>query len=125
MQTKKKILIIEDDVFLSKLLARQLEDSGFETMLAANGKEGLAKAVAQPADLVLLDVMLPDIDGFDVLKQVKAEGASKAAPVIIISNLGQIEDVAQGRKLGAVDYIIKSDLSLDELVTKVRTHLGG
>ncbi|OGY55161.1 MAG: hypothetical protein A2951_02560 [Candidatus Buchananbacteria bacterium RIFCSPLOWO2_01_FULL_56_15] len=123
MQTKKKILIIEDDVFLSKLLARQLEDSGFETVLAANGKEGLAKAVANPADLVLLDVMLPDVDGFDILSQLKAEGASKDAPVIIISNLGQAEDIQQSRQLGAVDHIVKSDLSLDELVKKVKQYI--
>jgi len=122
MQTKKKILIIEDDVFLSKLLARQLEDSGFETVLAANGKEGLAKAVANPADLVLLDVM-PDVDGFDILSQLKAEGASKDAPVIIISNLGQAEDIQQSRQLGAVDHIVKSDLSLDELVKKVKQYI--
>lgn len=119
MSEKKKILIIEDDKFLSKLLARQLELSGFETALAADGQEGLAKAQALASDLILLDIMLPDMDGFDVLKKIKAEGASKNVPVIIISNLGQAEDIAQGKALGAQDYIIKSDLSLDELVKKV------
>ena len=123
MTTKKKILIIEDDAFLSKLLARQLETSGFETVLAATGQEALSAASAQPADMVLLDIMLPDVDGFDLLKQIKTDSKSKAAPVIIISNLGQAEDITQGKKLGAVDYIVKSDLSLDELVKKVRQYL--
>ena len=123
MTTKKKILIIEDDAFLSKLLARQLETSGFATVLAATGQEALSAASAQPADMVLLDIMLPDVDGFDLLKQIKTDSKSKAAPVIIISNLGQAEDITQGKKLGAVDYIVKSDLSLDELVKKVRQYL--
>ena len=116
----KKILIIEDDKFLAKMLARMLESHNYEIILAGTGKEGLVKASGDKVNLILLDIMLPDIDGFDLLATIKREEKTKNIPVIIISNLGQPEDIKQGKDLGALDYIIKSDLSLDEVVAKVR-----
>lgn len=123
MAEARNILIIEDDKFLAKMLGRMLEASNYQTELAATGNEGLAKAAAGRADLILLDIMLPDIDGFDVLAKIKSDEKTKKIPVVIISNLGQPEDVAQGKKLGAADYLVKSDLSLDEVVEKVRQQL--
>src|SRR3989338_5999222 len=123
MAQNKKILIIEDDKFLAKMLGRMLESHGYEVIVASNGKEGLMKASQSEANLILLDIMLPDIDGFDLLETIKKDDKAKKAPVIIISNLGQPEDIQQGRSLGAVDYLVKSDLSLDEVVEKVRKHL--
>lgn len=119
----KKILIIEDDKFLAKMLARTLESHNYEIILASNGKEGLVKASGNEINLILLDIMLPDIDGFDVLETIKGNKKIKKIPVIIISNLGQPEDMQQGRALGAKDYLVKSDLSLDEVVDKVRKYL--
>jgi len=119
----KKILIIEDDKFLAKMLIRTLESHGYEIVVASNGKEGLMKASQGDADLILLDIMLPDIDGFDLLETIKKDDKAKKTPVIIMSNLGQPEDIQQGRSLGAVDYLVKSDLSLDEVVEKVRKRL--
>ncbi|MFA5022371.1 MAG: response regulator [Patescibacteria group bacterium] len=119
----KKILIIEDDKFLAKMLARMLESYKYQTILAASGSEGLAKAETGEANLILLDIMLPDLDGFDVLQKIKNNAKSKDTPVIIMSNLGQPEDVAQGKKLGAKDYLVKSDLSLDEVAKKVSDSL--
>ncbi|MFA6410424.1 MAG: response regulator [Candidatus Buchananbacteria bacterium] len=121
----KKILIIEDDKFLAKMLARMLESYKYETILAGSGAEGLAKALEGQVDLILLDIMLPDLDGFDLLAKIKDNVTSKDIPVIIMSNLGQPEDVAQGKKLGAIDYLVKSDLSLDEVVTKVNACFAG
>lgn len=116
----KKILIIEDDKFLAKMLARMLESHQYQTILASNGKEGLIKASGGGVDLILLDIMLPDIDGFDLLQTIKKDEKVKAIPVIIMSNLGQPEDINQGKALGAKDYLVKSDLSLDEVVEKIR-----
>lgn len=119
----KKILIIEDDKFLAKMLARMLEAHQYEVVLASNGKEGLIKSSGEQINLILLDIMLPDIDGFDLLETLKANEKTKKIPVVIISNLGQPEDIQQGRSLGAKDYLVKSDLSLDEVIKKVRKYL--
>lgn len=119
----KKVLIIEDDKFLAKMLARTLESHNYEIVLAINGKEGLVKVSGGDINLILLDIMLPDIDGFDLLETIKGNKKTKKIPVIIISNLGQPEDIQQGRSLGAKDYLVKSDLSLDEVVDKVRKYL--
>jgi len=123
MAKNKKILIIEDDKFLAKMLSKMLESHHYETLLASNGKEGLLKASAGDIGLILLDIMLPDIDGFDLLETLKNDEKIKKVQVIIISNLGQPEDMQQGRALGAVDYLVKSDLSLDQVVKKVRKYL--
>jgi DNA-binding response OmpR family regulator len=122
-EANKKILIIEDDKFLAKMLSRMLETHHYETILAIDGKEGLMKASAGDVDLILLDIMLPDIDGFDLLETIRNNSATQKVPVIILSNLGQPEDIAQGRALGVKDYLVKSDLSLDEVVAKVRKYL--
>jgi DNA-binding response OmpR family regulator len=123
MAEAKKILIVEDDKFLAKMLSRMLESHSYELIVAPTGKEGLIKASTSHPDLILLDIMLPDIDGFDVLGTIKNNEQTKSVPVIIMSNLGQPEDIAQGKQLGAVDYLVKSDFSLDEVVDKVRKHL--
>jgi DNA-binding response OmpR family regulator len=124
-EANKKILIIEDDKFLAKMLARMLESYKYSTVLASSGQEGLEKASAEKADLILLDIMLPDIDGFDLLAKIKNLAGLKQTPVIILSNLGQAEDIQQGKKLGVVDYLVKSDFGLDEIAKKVGTYLGG
>ena len=123
MPDAKKILIVEDDKFLAKMLGRMLESHNYEVIHAGNGKEGLVKASGDNVKLILLDIMLPDIDGFDLLETIKSQEITKSIPVIIMSNLGQPEDKQQGRSLGAVDYLVKSDLSLDEVVKKVRKYL--
>ena len=120
MPKNKKILIIEDDKFLGKMLGRMLEDAGYEVLLAVSGKEGLNKLSGSDFNLILLDIMLPDIDGFDVLNKIKKDRTISKIPVIIMSNLGQPEDIKQGKDLGAIDYIVKSDFSLDEVSKKIQ-----
>lgn len=121
MAKAKKILIVEDDQFLAKMLARTLEVEKYETILASTGKEGLTKVAEKPS-LIILDIILPDIDGFELLKRFKEDKVIKKIPVLIISNLGQEEDVQQGLKLGAADYIVKSDFSLDDCVKRVKKY---
>lgn len=119
MATGKKVLIVEDDKFLGKMLSKMLEASNYQISIASSGKEGLTKAASENPDLILLDIMLPDIDGFEVLESLKNQEITNKIPVVILSNLGQPEDMQQGRKLGVLDYIVKSDLSLDDVVDKL------
>jgi len=119
----KKILIIEDDKFLRELIARKLEREGYETSEAVDGEEGFKKIKAETPDLVLLDLILPGIDGFEVLSKTKDDVAVSQIPVIILSNLGQKEDVDRGLKLGAIDYLIKAHFTPGEIIEKVRAVL--
>ncbi len=119
----RNILLVEDDQFLAKILGKTLELNGYNVTYAITGKEGLAKADHADPRLIVLDIILPDIDGFELLGKFKANPRVKNVPVIIVSNLGQEEDVQRGMALGASDYIIKSDLSLDDIVAKVKKYL--
>ena len=116
----KKILIVEDDKFLRELILKKLKDEGFDTFDAADGDAGLKKIKEVKPDLVLLDLILPSIDGFEVLSRMKEDPSVKAIPVIILSNLGQKEEVERGLKLGAYDYLIKAHFTPGEIVEKIR-----
>jgi len=115
-----KILIIEDDKFLRELIARKLSNENFDIEQAVDGEEGLKKIKATSPDLVLLDLILPGIDGFEVLSKMKQDSSLSSMPVIILSNLGQREDVEKGLKLGAVDYLVKAHFTPNEIITKVK-----
>jgi DNA-binding response OmpR family regulator len=118
-----KILIIEDDKFLRELIVKKLTDENFETDEAVDGEEGIKKINSTNPDLVLLDLILPGIDGFEVLKKTKDNLSSASIPVIILSNLGQREDVEKGLKLGAVDYLVKAHFTPNEIIEKVKNAL--
>ena len=120
MANKIKILIVEDDFFLIKLCQKKLEKEGFEVFLAQDGNEGIEQAKKNIPDLILLDIILPGIDGFDVLKTLKNESSTKAIPIVLLSNLGQKEDIDKGSALGATDYLIKAHFSPQEIVDKVK-----
>lgn len=117
---KISVLIVEDDKFLRELLVRKVESAGFVTLIAVDGKEALKKIKEELPRLVLLDLVLPGIDGFEVLRQVKADPQTSKVPVIILSNLGQREDVERGLKLGADDYLIKAHFTPDEIIQKIQ-----
>ena len=119
----KTILIIEDDKFLRELIARKLIKEGYEISEAVDGEEGMKKVKEEKPDLVLLDLILPGIDGFEVLSKMKEDPALASIPVIILSNLGQKEDVEKGLKLGAVDYLIKAHFTPGEIIDKIRAAL--
>jgi len=119
----KKILIVEDDSFLRGLMSQKLTSNGFEILQATDGEEAIKKASTQELDLILLDLVLPNIDGFEVLSQLKENSATSKIPVIILSNLGQKEDIDKGFKLGAADYLIKAHFTPNEIIEKIKTIL--
>jgi len=116
----KKILMIEDDKFLRKIYRDKLTRAGFDFIEATNGEEGLNKVISESPDLVLLDLILPRKNGFDVLIEMKRNENTKKIPVIILSNLGQESDIKRGLELGAQDYLVKPEISLSEVVDKVK-----
>lgn len=119
----KKILIVEDDKFLRELIAKKLSEEGFIVEEASDGEEGIRKIKEGRPDLILLDLILPSIDGFEVLEKIKKDLETKPIPVIILSNLGQKEDIERGLKLGAFDYLVKAHFTPGEVIEKVRNAL--
>jgi len=117
----KKILIAEDDKFLANALRVKLCKSGFDVKNATDGEEALKMIKVFSPDLILLDLVMPVKDGFAVLEELRADENLNKIPVIIASNLGQSEDIDRGMALGAKGYVIKSDLSLDDLVKKINS----
>ncbi len=111
-----KVLLIEDEDFIRDLYKRQFEKAGFVIDAIANGKDGLAAAGQNKYDLLLLDIMLPDINGIEILRQVKQNPATKAMPVVLLTNLGQDEIIKEGFKLGAEGYLIKASFTPDQIV---------
>jgi len=113
------ILLVEDDEFLIDILIQKFKSNGFNVIHAGNGKEALQKANDNQPDVILLDIILPGMNGFEILKRLK-DSPVKDTPVAFLSNLGQKEDIEKGKKLGAKDFIVKANHSLDEIVDKVR-----
>lgn len=125
-EQKIKILMVEDDPFFSRLCGRALENEGFNVVLASNGELGLEAAEKEDPDLILLDIMLPRMNGFEVLAGIRSNSNSKVAakPIIILSNLYAKEEEEKSRKLRADGYLIKANTTSEELVTKIREILA-
>lgn len=119
----KTILIVEDDQFLRNLCIRKLQKEGFNVLYAVDGEEGLRKIQEEKPDLVLLDILLPGLNGFDVVTAAKNNNELSAIPIILLSNLGDKSDVNKGLSLGADDYLIKAHFTPGEIVDKVREWL--
>ena len=118
--SSKHILVVEDESFLSKVLAERLEDEGFKQVdVAGNGEEAISKVKEHRPDIILLDMILPKMNGFEVLETLKADPKLKIIPVIVLSNLGQDQDIDQAKAMGAVDYLVKSNFSLQKVVQKI------
>lgn len=118
--SKSKILIVEDDAFLAGIYAHKFEDEGFKVELAVDGEAGLKSAQSSSPDLILLDVVMPKLDGFELLEKLKAGKKTRSIPVILLTNLGQKEHVDKGLELGAEDYLIKAHFMPAETVEKVK-----
>jgi DNA-binding response OmpR family regulator len=121
---KKKILIVEDDRALQNALLEMLgQEEGYELIPAVDGEEGLAKAISEKPDLILLDIILPKKDGYEVLADIKKNPEIKDIPVLILTNLEEISDVQKAISLGAKTFMVKSDFSLKDVLEKVRENL--
>jgi len=117
-----RVLVVEDDQFLRDLLQDKLRREGFEVAVAIDGLEGLEKITSYRPNVILLDIILPGVSGFDILKKVRQEMVMEIAttPIILLSNLGQESDIEKGRALGADDYLIKSNFTIDEIISKIK-----
>jgi len=120
---EKKVLVIEDDRFLIKAYEVKLKSEGYSVSVAHNGEEGLAKIESQKPDIVLLDLIMPRMDGFDVLKKIQQHKDWKKIPVLILTNLGQEDDRERGLKLGAEDYFVKADYSLAQITDFIKKYI--
>jgi len=115
-----KILIVEDDPFLSEMYTTKLVQENFEVDLAVDGKEAIKKAREMKPDLILLDIVLPKMEGFEVLAEIKKDIELRNIQIIALTNLGQKEEVEKGLKLGADDYIVKAHFTPTEVINKIK-----
>lgn len=125
MPNKKfKILIIEDDRFLLKLYSDKLRREGFDVVGSVAGEEGSSKVFSEKPDLVILDLVLPQKSGFEILSEMKLNPETKKIPVIILTNLGQESDIKRGLELGAEAYLVKTEFSINQLGELVKEYLA-
>ncbi len=121
---QQKILLIEDEGLLSEMYCSKLSKEGFKVSQAANGEEGLELAKKEKFDLILLDIILPKLDGFKVLEELKRDKTIKEIPVFLLTNLSQSEDLKRGTVLGADDYLVKTDFTPTQVVEKIKKVLA-
>ena len=119
----KEVLIIEDDAFLVKAYQIKFKKEGIDTRVAFDGQEALAMLDKEVPAVILLDLMLPGISGFSILEAIRKKPDWKDVPVLILSNLGQPQDIERGKALGAKDYIVKANVKINDIVDKVRKFL--
>ena len=118
-----EILVVEDDKFLRDLMLQKLQKEGFTPFEAMDGEEGLRVIGEKKPDLVLLDLILPGLDGFEILRRLKADPATAATPVIVLSNLGQKEDMDRAMSAGAEDFMVKAHFTPGEIIAKIKSVL--
>lgn len=119
-----KVLIVDDDQFLLDMYALKFRESGFDVEVAENGKKAIQKADEFKPDVMLLDVVMPAVDGFEVLSEIKQKKLAPGSKVIMLTNLGQKDDTERGMALGADDYIVKAHFTPTEVVDRVKSILG-
>ena len=114
-----KILVCEDDLFGSKVYKLKLEKQGFEVIILPNGLEVLAKAIEIKPDIIVLDILMPQKDGFEALKELKENAQTKDIPVLILSALQMDKDIQKGKELGASDYLPKTNVTMEQVIAKI------
>ncbi len=118
----KKILVAEDDTFLSKVFEAKLTKEGYEVMVVSDGTLVLENLVSFSPDFILLDIMMPKMNGFEVLEELQRRGVT--TPIVVTSNLGQIEDRQKAIALGAKDFLVKSDNGIQQIVERIKQFLS-
>lgn len=122
---KGKLLLVEDDVTLIRMYSKKFTSDGFDVSVAYDGEEGFDKATTEDPDLIILDIMLPKMDGITLFKKLRSKPETFKTPVLLLTNFNKEETVFECFKLGAVDYLIKSDVTPQEVVKKVENLLKG
>lgn len=120
---KKSILLVEDDSFVSDIYQTKISSEGFDIMVAENGLEAVKRLEEKIPDLILLDIIMPYMDGIETLKKIKSEEKWKKIPVILLTNLSEKEKIEEALELGASDYLIKSHFTPSEVIAKVNAVL--
>ena len=120
-----KIVIVEDEEILLKVLKEKFEKANFDVAVAVNGEEAMGIVKKFQPDVILLDLILPKKSGFEVLQEIKSDPELKQTPVIVLSNLGQDEDIKRALQLGAEDYIVKTQHPINEVIEKVKSRILG
>jgi DNA-binding response OmpR family regulator len=119
-EEKTKILLIEDDPFLSSMYSTKFEMENFAVLAAVDGEKGLKLALNENPDIILLDIIMPKMNGFEVLEKLRDNAVTKDIPVILLTNLNQKDEIEKGMTLGATDYLIKAHFMPSEVVDKIK-----
>lgn len=120
----KKILIIEDELTLRSVLAEKLKSEGFEVLEAKNGQEGLDFSISQKPELILLDIVMPKMDGLTMLEKLREDSWGKKVPVIVLTNLSSGAEMSRSAENGVSGYLVKTDWKLEDVVKKIKEILG-
>lgn len=124
MPAKKiKVLIVEDDKMIGSMYKMKLDSDGYEVFLAEDGATGLEIAKKEKPDIIMLDIIMPQLDGFTVLEELKKNAGTKNIPVVMLTNLSTDEDREKGQKMGAVDYLVKANLTPAQVSTEIKKYL--
>ncbi|MBT6691253.1 response regulator [Candidatus Parcubacteria bacterium] len=121
---KTKILLIEDEEMLANMYEVKFKNEGFDLVKALDGEQGLEMAKTVSPDFILLDIIMPKMDGFSVLKALKEDATTKDVPVMLLTNLGQDEDIERGKSLGSVGYLVKANITPSEVVDAVKKEIA-
>ncbi len=120
MENGRKVVLVEDDSLMSGILSRHLISEGLAVILISEGDKAFERIQAEQPNIVLLDIVLPGVNGFDILQKLKQDTSTKSIPVLILSNLGSQEDIEKGMSLGADAYLVKADNMVEEITKKVQ-----
>ncbi|OHA07202.1 MAG: hypothetical protein A2934_03370 [Candidatus Sungbacteria bacterium RIFCSPLOWO2_01_FULL_47_10] len=124
-KNKYKVLIVDDDQFISEMYVLKFKEAGFDVHTAGDGQTAIESITKNTPDVVLLDIILPNMDGFDILKSLAENDILKKTKVILLSNLGEKKDIEKGLSLGAIDYVVKAHFTPSEVVQKIEGILEG
>lgn len=124
MNNMKKIILVEDEELLSNILKRKLTQEHYDVAIAKNGEDGLKLAREAKPDLVLLDIVMPKMGGFEFMAEMQKDPALKNIPIVVISNSGQPLEIEKMVKLGAKDWVIKADIDPQEVINKIKKQIG-
>lgn len=123
MDKQKTVLVAEDDLLYASVYQNKLTKEGYNVVVVANGMEAVKKAAELKPDLILMDLIMPEMDGFTALEKIKSNPMTKKLKVVVTSNLGQDSDIKRAKDLGAEEYFVKANISIQELIEKIKTHI--